>query len=502
MELKYIKINQKDNNVTVVNAEGIEKGDNLKEYNIIVKDFVPLGNKIAIQDINKDLPIIRYGEIIGYADRDIKAGELIDFKSIHVNKVKTLDIDIPYKSRKVNDKKNKERYFYGYENKDGTVGTKNLLAISTNVQCSEGFINKLVDYIKNNLLGKYENVDDVVTVSHTYGCGVAIDALDSEIPQRIINNIIKNPNFGGEVMMICLGCEKFTPDKIEAVSSEDILVQQNLSFHESFQKAIEMAEIRLKRLNKRNRKKFPLSKLRIGLQCGGSDALSGVTANPTMGYVADRLVEYGASVIFSEVTEVRDASNIILSRIKDKDLRKKYINEINWYDDYLEKSQVDRSANPSPGNKAGGLTTVIDKAMGSVAKSGISDITDILLPGELIKKPGLTFAATPASDFVCGTCQLASGINMMLFSSGRGTTYNLAHVPVIKIATNNVLAKKWGDLIDFNTGDIAIGKSSVDEKGEELLDYIIDVASGVKITKSDQLGLYNALVVFNPAPIT
>ncbi|NLY08934.1 MAG: galactarate dehydratase, partial [Tissierellia bacterium] len=240
----------------------------------------------------------------------------------------------------------------------------------------------------------------------------------------------------------------------------------------------------------------------LGLQCGGSDALSGMTANRVFGYVADRLVDYGASVIFSEVTEIRDAAHILISRIEDKDLRKKFIEEMKWYDNYLEESSVDRSANPSPGNKEGGLISVIDKAMGSVAKSGSSDITDVLSPGELIKKSGLTFAATPASDFVCGTQQLASGINIMMFSTGRGTTYNLHQVPVIKVSTNNSLAKKWDDLIDFNAGDIALGKSSVEELGEILLDLLIDSASGNYKTKADELGLYNQLAVFNPAPIT
>lgn len=502
MSLEYIKINSKDNNITVVKENGLSEGTCIQDYNLVLKNDVPLGNKIAIVDIKKDEPIIRYGEFIGFADRDISKGELIDYRAIHVNKIKDIDIEVPYLSRKTTNKENKDRYFYGYGNPDGTVGTRNLLAIATNVQCSEGFVNKLIDYIEENLLDNYENVDGVVAISHAYGCGVAINALNAEIPQRIINNIIKNPNFGGEVMMVCLGCEKFTNDMINSVSSEDVLVQQDASFKESFNRAVEMAKERLERLNKRTRTKQALSKLRIGVQCGGSDAISGITANPTIGYVADRLVEYGASVIFSEVTEVRDASNIILSRIKDRSLREKYVKEIRWYDEYLENAQVDRSANPSPGNKAGGLTTVIDKAMGSVAKSGSSDITDVLSPGEQIKKPGLTFAATPASDFVCGTCQLASGINLMLFSSGRGTTYNLPQVPVVKIATNNFLAKKWNDLIDFNAGDIAIGQSTVEEKGEELLDYIVEVASGRKITKSDELGLYNALVVFNPAPIT
>lgn len=502
MLLEYIKLNENDNNVTVVSAEGLKKGRFIDSLGVKLVDDVPYANKLAINVINKDQPIIRYGEVIGYAFEDIEVGSKIDQYCMYIKEVDNLDINIPYQSRYKEKIDNRERYFWGYENPDGSVGTKNLLAISTNVQCSEGFINVLVDYLRKEVLPSYPNVDDVVTVSHLYGCGVAIKADNAEIPQRIINNILVNPNFGGQVMMVCLGCEKFTTDMISNVKGLDVIIQQENSFEKIFEESVKMAKSKLEILNNRKRTKQPLSNLRVGLQCGGSDALSGITANPTFGYVADRLVEYGASVIFSEVTEVRDASHIILSRIKDMNLREKFIKEMKWYDNYLESAHVDRSANPSPGNKAGGLATVIDKAMGSVAKSGSSDIIDVLSPGEIIRKKGLSFAATPASDFVCGTCQLASGINLMMFSSGRGTTYNLRQVPVIKVSTNNILANKWHDLVDFNCGDIALGVKSVEELGEELIDLLVDIASGKILTNSDKHGLYNQLSVFNPAPIT
>ena len=503
MKKEYVKINDHDNNVTIINPDGMKRGDRLSDIDLEILEDIPQANKLSIVDIEKDEPIIRYGETIGYANKDIKKGELIDQNKIYIKTVDVLDINTPFKSRYIkNQVNNRDRYFYGYENKDGSVGTRNLLAISTNVQCSEGFVNVLIDYLKKNILPKYPNVDGIVPISHVYGCGVAINADNSEIPQRIISNILTNPNFGGEVMLVCIGCEKFTPDMIDTVRDEEIISQQDSNFKATFEKAIVMAEEKLDRLNKRVRTKQPLSKLKVGLQCGGSDALSGVTANPTIGYVADRLVEYGASVIFSEVTEVRDAAHILLERTKDYDLRRKLIDEMLWYDNYLDKSHADRSANPSPGNKKGGLATIIDKAMGSVAKSGTTDIVDVLSPGELIKKPGLTFAATPASDFVCGTCQVASGINLMLFSTGRGTTYNLEQVPVIKLSTNIALENKWDDLIDFKTGKLVYGETSISDLGEELIDYIVEVASGTIKTKADDLGLFNQLVVFNPAPIT
>ena len=497
-------LNEKDNNITIVAEDGLPQGFILESFGITLIEAVPYGQKVAIGDIDENMPIIRYGEIIAYAKQWISKGEVIDSTKIYIKPVNDLDINIPYESRKRNLKgiNLKDKYFLGYENEDGTVATRNILAISTTVQCSEGFINVLIDRIRQELLVKYANVDDVVMISHLYGCGVAIDGDGAHIPQRTIANILDNPNFGGQVLMICLGCEKFTYDMVHGVNEADVIMQQDGSFEEMMEKSLKLAEEKLKILNERVRTPQPLSKLRLGLQCGGSDALSGMTANSVFGYVADILVDAGASVIFSEVTEIRDAANILISRMSDEDVRKKFIQEMKWYDNYLNQAHVDRSANPSPGNKKGGLVSVIDKAMGSVAKSGSSDIIDVLSPGEKIKKSGLTFAATPASDFVCGTQQLASGINMMLFSTGRGTSYNLRQVPVLKVATNNGLAKRWNDLIDFNAGEIVIGQATVEDLAIKLLDLIIECASGRYETKADKLKLYNQLAVFNPAPIT
>lgn len=497
----YILQNDKDNCITVLNEKGIKDGTLVEGLDVKTSEKAKYGEKISIIDMAPNNPIIRYGEIIGYTKNKVKKGGVIRADNVFIKKSDNLNVNIPFTSNNTR-YNHKERYFYGYKNSDGTIGTRNFLAVSTNVQCSEGFIKILQNRITKELLPKYPNVDGVVTVSHAYGCGVAINADNSDIPQRIIKNILTNPNFGNQVLLVSLGCEKLTPDMLGIESSENIIIQQKNNLDKSLKEGLRKAESKLKILNKRQRTKQHISKLRVGVQCGGSDALSGITANPVIGYVSDRLSEYGASVVFSEVTEIRDAAHIILSRIRSEDLRKKFVQEMRWYDEYLEKSSVDRSANPAPGNKAGGLLTIIDKAMGSVAKSGSAEIVDVLRPGEKIKKEGLTFAATPASDFVCGTCQLASGINLMLFSTGRGTTYNLEYFPVIKISTNTNLYKKWNDLIDFDTGCIAFGVEDVQSCGEQLLDLIISSASGEYTTKADKYKLYNSLSVFNPAPIT
>ena len=265
---------------------------------------------------------------------------------------------------------------------------------------------------------------------------------------------------------------------------------------------MDKSEEKLKELNKRKREECPVSDLVVGLQCGGSDAFSGVTANPAVGYAADLLVRAGAKVMFSEVTEIRDAVHLLAPRTINDEVLSKLVSEMKWYDRYLEQADVDRDANPSPGNKKGGLSNVVDKALGSVAKSGSTRIVDVLSPGERIRKSGMTYAATPASDFVCGTQQLSSGITMQVFTTGRGTTYNLNVSPVIKVSTNSTLKKKWFDSIDVDAGTIATGEKTIEEVGWEIFNLILDVASDRKKTFADEHKIYNALAVFNPAPVT
>jgi galactarate dehydratase len=240
------------------------------------------------------------------------------------------------------------------------------------------------------------------------------------------------------------------------------------------------------------------------VQCGGSDAFSGVTANPAVGFCADLLVRAGATVMFSENTEVRDAVEQLTSRAATSEVAQAIVHELGWYDQYLERGRVDRTANTTPGNKAGGLSNIAEKAMGSIIKSGSAPIASVLSPGEKLKpgQAGLVFAATPASDFICGTLQLAAGMNLHVFTTGRGTPYGLAAVPVVKVATRSDLARRWHDLMDVNAGRIADGEQTIEEAGQEMFQLLLDVASGRKKTWAEHWKLHNALVLFNPAPVT
>ena len=265
---------------------------------------------------------------------------------------------------------------------------------------------------------------------------------------------------------------------------------------------VETAEKHLARLNARRRETCAASDLVVGMQCGGSDAFSGVTANPALGFASDLLVRAGATVMFSENTEVRDGIALLTSRAADASVAHALIEELAWYDRYLERGSVDRSANTTPGNKKGGLSNIVEKAMGSILKSGTAPIAGVVRLGERATTKGLLYAATPASDFVCGTLQLAAGMSMHVFTTGRGTPYGLAACPVIKVATRSELARRWHDLIDLDAGRIATGEASIEQVGWDLFQMILDIASGYRKTWTERWQLHNSLALFNPAPIT
>lgn len=306
-------------------------------------------------------------------------------------------------------------------------------------------------------------------------------------------------------MVVGLGCEKLTFDRVltpEENIPENTITLQDYEGHDAMMNAIyEMADRKLARLNERRREELPLSQLLVGMQCGGSDALSGVTANPSAGYAADMLVRGGGTVMFSEVTEVRDGVHYLAERCVDAATRDKLAAEMKWYDDYLDEGGVDRDANPTPGNKKGGLANIVEKAMGSIAKSGTAPIVEVLSPGEMPTKHGLIYAATPASDIVCGPSQLASGIGLQVFMTGRGTPYGLAAAPVIKVCSRTEMKNHWFDLIDISAGKIATGEATVADIGTEIFNMILDVAEGQK-PYSDKYGFHNDFCLFNPAPIT
>ena len=519
----YITMNARDNVAIVANDGGLPAGT-VFASGLTLRDHVPQGHKVALVDLPADSVVRRYNVPIGYAIKDIPAGSWVHERLLKMPDARGLD-NLPIATVKPEPQPALEGYtFEGFRNLDGSVGTRNILAITQTVQCVAGVTDFAVTRIKKELLPKFPNVDDVVALEHTYGCGVAIDAPDAVIPIRTLRNISLNPNFGGEVMVVSLGCEKLQPERLLPPGSIPLIDERNVAdvgtsaeakldvvclqddAHVGFMSMVEsimrQAEEHLERLNARRRESVPASELVVGVQCGGSDAFSGVTANPAVGFCTDLLVRAGASVMFSETTEVRDGIDQLTSRATTPEVAQGMIREMAWYDAYLQRGSVDRSANTTPGNKKGGLSNIVEKAMGSIVKSGSSPISGVISPGEKLKTRGLTYAATPASDFICGTLQLAAGMNLHVFTTGRGTPYGLAEVPVIKVATRSDLARRWHDLMDVNAGTIATGEKTIEDVGWELFQLMLDVASGRKKTWAEQWKLHNALVLFNPAPVT
>lgn len=508
---RYIQVSPRDNVAVIVNEGGLPAGTHFESGLKLVED-IPEAHKVALVDIAAGAPVVRYGFTIGHAAEAIAKGSWVKEGRVRLPPAPSLDNLPRPNTASPAPPPIQGRTFEGFLNDDGSVGTKNILGIATTVQCVAATVDYAVHRIKSEILPRYPNVDDVLSLTHNYGCGVAIDAPGADIPIRTLRNLSLNPNLGGSPMVVSLGCEKLQPPRLLPADTLPILAsapyvvrlqdEEHRSFGDMVSAIMELAEKRLSHLNQRRRTVQPASNLVVGLQCGGSDAMSGVTANPAVGYAADMLVRAGATVLFSEVTEVRDAIHLIASRAKDESVARDLVREMDWYDRYLERGGADRTANPTPGNTSGGIANVLEKAMGSIAKAGSSPISAVFSPGERVATKGLIFAATPASDFVCGTLQLAAGMNVHVFTTGRGTPYGLAMAPVIKVASRTALAERWSDLIDIDAGRIATGVATIPQVGIEIFEFILQVAGGRRQVCADRLHLHNDLALFNPAPIT
>ncbi|HPU54021.1 MAG TPA: UxaA family hydrolase, partial [Burkholderiaceae bacterium] len=414
-----IRMHADDNVAIVANDGGLAADTRLPEgvpgAGLSLLDKVPQGHKVSLAPIARGAVVRRYNVAIGYALKDIPAGSWVHERLLQMPSARALE-GLPMATVTAAVQEPLTGYtFEGYRNADGSVGTRNILAITTTVQCVAGVVAQAVSRIKAQLLPLYPNVDDVIGLEHSYGCGVAIDAPDAVIPIRTLKHISLNPNFGGEVMVVSLGCEKLQPDRLlppgsfpivderdPALGPETVCLQDDhhVGLMSMLDDIVNSARPHLARLNARRRETVPASELVVGVQCGGSDAFSGVTANPAVGHCADLLVRAGATVMFSENTEVRDAVEQLTARAATPEVAQQIIDQLGWYDRYLDRGQVDRAANTTPGNKAGGLSNIAEKAMGSIIKSGSAPIAHVLAPGEKLRpgQRGLVYAATPASD--------------------------------------------------------------------------------------------------------
>lgn len=464
------------------------------EKDVTLQNDIPAMHKIAIRDISQGEPILKYGQTIGFASVDIKAGE-----HIHMHNCIMGELEKNYgfcEEAKPTEflPATKQASFQGYKRINGKAGTRNYVGILTTVNCSATVAKAIAQHFTfSGELNQFPNIDGVIAMTHDSGCGMRSDGEGYETLRRTFNGYARHPNFGG-VMMVGLGCETM---QIQRVMEECGLansrtftaytIQDVGGTRLAIEKGIETLRAMLPLVNQYQRETIPASELIIGLQCGGSDALSGITANPALGIAGDILVRHGGTVILSETPEIFGAEHLLTRRAETSEIAQKLLDRIEWWKEYTARNDFELNNNPSPGNKAGGLTTIIEKSLGAQAKSGSTNLRDVFLYAEDITTKGFVFMDSPGYDPVSATGQVASGAQILCFTTGRGSAFGCKPAPSIKLATNSKIYNHMQDDMDINCGKVSDGEISLEESGQEIFEEILAVASGKK-TKSELLG--------------
>lgn len=459
---------------------------------VTLTQSVARGHKVAIAPIATGEHVLRYGQIIGQATTDIAAGEHVHVHNLgmgehaqdygHSSEVASLAAST------------QSRTFNGYHRAAGRVGTRNYLGILTSVNCS-GSVAKFIAEAaeKSGLLDAFPNIDGIVPITHGTGCGMSGDNEGYDTLFRTLSGYAQHPNFGG-ILLIGLGCEVMQIADLVGgapIRADGALRYMTIQQEGGTRKTIEkgLAELRsiAELANTATRAPAPVSELMVGMQCGGSDGYSGITANPALGVASDLVVRHGGTTILSETSEIYGAEHLLTRRAVSVEVGEKLIDRVHWWEDYTARNKGEMDNNPSPGNKRGGLTTILEKSLGAVAKSGSAPLTDVYLFAEKIDKRGFVFMDSPGFDPCSVTGQVASGANLLVFTTGRGSVSGFMPTPCIKVATNSEMYRRMADDMDINCGDIITDGVSLADKGEEIFEMFIRIASGEQ-TKSEDLG--------------
>ena len=470
---KYIRINEKDN--VGISLVDLKKKENLKEFNVILAENIQKGHKVALENIKTGENIIKYGMPIGHATKDIKVGEWVH---THNTKTNLEDLNNYKYIQNFNEIKTKlpKKNINVYKRKNGDVGIRNELWIVPTVGCVNGIAKIIMkEFEKENDLSL---IDGVNILTHEYGCSQM--GKDHENTKVILQDVVKHPNAGG-VLVLGLGCENNQLDEFRATLGKYDSERVNFLIAQDVEDEIEIGEKLLKELYEKmkndKREEVSIKELKFGLECGGSDGFSGITANPMLGEFSDYVISYGGTTVLTEVPEMFGAETLLMERCVNKDVFDKTVNLINNFKDYFKQHNQVIYENPSPGNKKGGITTLEDKSLGCTQKSGRSKVIDVINYGDLIKTSGLNLLNAPGNDLVATTALAASGCHMVLFTTGRGNPYG-GFVPTIKISTNTELAKKKKRWIDFDAGRLISTDVNMEELLEDFIDYIVRVANG------------------------
>lgn len=487
-----IRLNTADNVVTA-RAE-LMPGTEIPGEGVTVAQPIPSGHKVATRAIAAGEPIRKYNQIIGFATESIAVGE-----HVHVHNVEMHDFERDYAfgvdakpTAYFND--SELATFQGFRRASGRIGTRNYIGVLTSVNCSATAAKYIAQAITPQVLEQYPNVDGVVALTHSTGCGMAGDGEGYANLQRVLWGMARHPNFAG-VLMVGLGCEVNQIDfLLEAygIKRGEGFQTMNIQDAGGLRKTVEWGSgiIRemLPEANKAERAPCPASELTLALQCGGSDAYSGITANPALGEAANLLVRHGGTAVLAETPEIYGAEHLLTRRAVSQEVGEKLIERIRWWEDYTARNGGEMNNNPSPGNKRGGLTTILEKSLGAAAKGGTTNLTGVYKYGEPVTAKGFTFMDSPGYDPASITGQVASGSNIVTFTTGRGSVYGCKPAPSLKLATNSTMYRKMSDDMDINCGPVVDEGVSVEEMGRRIFDRLLEVASGSK-TKSEEHGM-------------
>jgi altronate dehydratase len=492
--VKTIRLQPNDN--VIIALRDLSKGEQIEGMPGSLHQAVARGHKVAAAAIPAGANVLRYGQIIGQAKVDIEPGD-----HVHVHNLGMGEHTQDYGFASQNSPLpaiDQQRTFMGYVRADGKAGTRNYIGILTTVNCS-GSVAKFIAEAaeKSGFLEQYPNIDGIVPIVHATGCGMAGSGEGYATLFRTLSGYAQNPNFGG-ILLLGLGCEVMQiPDLVSGrrIRADGMLqymtIQQEGGTRKTVERGLEALRGVAEFANQATRSPVPVSEITIGMQCGGSDGYSGITANPALGYASDLLVRHGGTTILSETSEIYGAEHLLTRRAETEEVGKKLIERIRWWEDYAARNGGEMDNNPSPGNKRGGLTTILEKSLGAVAKGGTAPLRDVYKFGEKIDKKGFVFMDSPGFDPCSVTGQVASGANLIIFTTGRGSVSGYKPTPCIKIATNTEMYERMAGDMDMNCGDIITGGASIEEKGSELFELLIRVASGEQ-TKSEELGFGGA----------
>ena len=479
------------NDDVVIARTQLVGGTLIAEENVTVSGLIPPGHKVATKVVRAGAPVKRYNQIIGFASRDIAPGE-----HVHLNNLAMGAFDRDYafgadvKPTRYIDP---SATFMGIVRADGRVATRNYIGLLSTVNCSATVVRGIADAFRGAGLAAFPNVDGVVALTHGSGCGMDTHGDGMKLLRRTLGGYARHANFAG-VLVVGLGCEANQISSLfgaENLKEGPLLRQFSIQDTGGTAKTIAhgagIVREMLPHANVVARQPVPAAHITVGLQCGGSDGYSGITANPALGAAVDLLVRHGGTAILSETPEIYGAEHLLTRRAVSRAVGEKLVARIKWWEDYTEREKGEMNNNPSPGNKAGGLTTILEKSLGAVAKGGTTNLVDVYEYAEPVTAKGFVYMDTPGYDPVSATGQVAGGANMIVFTTGRGSAYGCAPSPSLKLSTNTALWTKQEEDIDLNCGEIADGTASVDEIGGALFRLMLDTASGAK-SKSERHG--------------